>query len=548
MKKILALLTLVILIASVLLTSCGGTEETTTTATTTTSKTTTTTSSQPSQTTATTQTPTPTTTTAGTGQPKYGGKLTIVTGVLPDGIIGYPADIVNGASVRIAGHVMESLYKMQRDSSLTPVLAESWEIADDKSSITFFLRKGVKFMDGTDFNAEAVKWNFDIMIEANKVPAWKSVEVVDEHTVKVYFTSYSNANLQNFADATGFIISPTACKEHGKEWMYLNIVSTAAFSISDFNRDVSVTMTKNPNYWQEGKPYLDEVEYQFIPDNMTAWALVQSGEVDVWWTSAQYISEGANMGFDYVAQAGTRMSLVPDSANEDSPWSNVKVRMAAEYAIDREAIANAFGYGLCPAPYQLPTESSLAYVSDLEPRKHNAEKAKELLTEAGYPDGFETSIICQVSSNTNKDEVQAIKAYLEAVGIKAEVFYYETAKYYEFRNGYWENGLVFEPIASYANYNNTLNYYFGRESTTFKSLYKSDAYLAALDATLASTYPEADLLQAATRVMFDEVMVIPTSSRVTFWMLKPDSKIRDLGLLTRHFDLYFNTEDAWFEK
>lgn len=549
MKKIYLVLAMVILVISLLVTSCGSSTETTTTTastqTTTTTKTTST--SSQSTTTVTTQTSQPTTTTAASG-PKSGGKLIIVTGVLPNGIIGYPADINNGASIRIAGHVMEGLFKMNRDSSFTPILAESWEIAEDRQSIMFYLRQGIKFMDDTDFNAEAVKWNFDIMIENNKVPTWKSVEVIDEHTVKVNFTTYSNVNLQAFADASGFIISPTACKEHGKDWMYLNIVSTAAFYISDFNRDVSVTMSRNPNYWQKDKPYLDEVEYQFIPDNMTAWALVQTGTVDVWWTTPQYVSEGITIGFDYVGQPGTTMSLIPDSKNADSPWSNEKVRQAAEYALDRAAMANAFGYGLCDAPYQIATPSSQAYIPNLEGRTYNPDKAKQLLTEAGYPDGFDTSIICQVSSNTNKDEVQAIQAYLGAVGINAEVLYYETAKYYEYRNGTWENGLVYEPIAAYANYNNSLNYYFGADATTFLSLYKSEAFLTALDASMASLYPEADLLQATTKVMFDEAMIIPTSSRVTFWMVNPESKIRDLGLLTRHFDLYFNTEDCWLDR
>jgi ABC-type transport system substrate-binding protein len=240
--------------------------------------------------------------------------------------------------------------------------------------------------------------------------------------------------------------------------------------------------------------------------------------------------------------------MVPDSANADSPWSNLKVRQAAEYAIDRVAMAKAFGFGLTKAPYQLAMDDPVASIPNLQARTFDPNKAKQLLTEAGYPNGFDTQLICQVSSITNRDEIQAIKAYLETVGIRATVNYYETAKYYEYRNGTWHNGLVVEPIANgnYGNYNATLNNYFGRNAVTFLSLGKSDAFLSALDTSMASAYPEAALEQAACKAAFDDAMVIPFSQRITFWMLQPNNTIQDLGLETRHYDLFFNTDNAWF--
>jgi len=480
--------------------------------------------------------------------PKYGGKLKVMTGVLPDGIFGYPPDVVNGASVRITGHVAENLVKMGWDGQLTPLLAESWEVSSDKSNITFKLRKGVKFMDGTEFNAQAVKWNFDRVLEAKRTNAWQSIEVIDDYTIRIHFVKYQNINLQSFADSYSTIVSPSAFEKYGKQWMYTNIVSTAAFKISNFTRDVSVEMIKNPNYWQEGKPYLDALSYTFVPDNMTAWAYMQTGGADVWWTSAQYVAQALEKGFTYVSSPGGTMCLVPDSANPDSPWSNLKVRQAAEYAIDREAIAKAFGYGFATAPYQLAPAGTAGYDPNFQGRRYDPAKAKQLLHEAGYPNGFKTQLICQISSNTNNNEVMAIQAYLKAVGIDAEVNFYETAKYYEFRNGKWKNGLVFEPIAAFGNYNATLNMYFGSNSSLFLSLAKSENWLKALNETLNSTYVDPTLMRNAIKVFFDEAMAIPTSQGVTFWLLQPNSKIRDLGLLTRHLALFFNAEDAWFEK
>jgi peptide/nickel transport system substrate-binding protein len=480
---------------------------------------------------------------------KSGGNLIITTGVLPDGIFGYMPDVVNGASVRIAGHTTEGLIEMWWDGSITPLLAESWDIPKDNSSITFHLRKGIKFTDGTDFNAQAVKWNFDAYIASKRIIAWKSVDVIDDYTVKVTFTTYSNTNLQTFADSSGWIVSPTAFQKNGRQYSDANPVSTAAFTLSNFSRDVSVTMTRNPNYWQTGKPYLDTIKYMFVTDPMTQFAFVQSGGADVWWTgTSKLASQAASAGFKNINYVGAVMCLIPDSANADSPWSNLKVRQAAEYAIDREAIAKALGSGFTQAAYQIAPRGSAEFDPNFASRKYDVTKAKQLLAEAGYTNGVKTSIIIQVSSNTSKDEVLAIQAYLKDAGIDAPIQTYETNQYMQYRNGKWKNGLLLEPIAAYGNYNGTLNMYFSPTTNVFQSLAKSDAWISAFNATMSSTYADTDLMRKAVKVIGDEAMVIPTSESITNWAIRPEVKVQDLNLLKRHSALYFNAENAWLGK
>jgi peptide/nickel transport system substrate-binding protein len=213
MKRTFFALVALVLILGLMLSACSSTAATqTTTAPAATS--TAPTSSTAGATTAPSTTPTASAPASSTAKPvsatptassKAGGNLIVTTGTLPDGIFGYPPDIVNGASFRVSSHVLEGLIEMGWDGSITPLLAESWDIPKDNSSITFHLKKGVKFTDGTDFNAAAVKWNFDNQIAAKKVTVWKSVDVIDDYTVKVTFTQYMNTNLQVFADSTGWI-------------------------------------------------------------------------------------------------------------------------------------------------------------------------------------------------------------------------------------------------------------------------------------------------------------------------------------------------------
>jgi peptide/nickel transport system substrate-binding protein len=559
MKRTVYSLVMFTLLLSLIVTACGSPATTQTTAppsstaplpTSITATSTTTTNSGNTTTTAapTSTTPKPTQP-ASTASSKNGGNLIVTTGTLPDGIFGYPVDIVNGASFRVSSHVLEGLIEMNWDGVVTPLLAESWDIPTDKSSITFHLKKGVKFIDGTDFNAAAVKWNFDNEIAAKKITTWKSVDVVDDYTVRVNFTQYQNIILQQFCDSTGWIYSPTAFQKNGQQWADANPVGTAAFILDNFSRDVSASMKKNSNYWQAGKPYLDSLKYIFVTDVMTQYAFMKSGGADVWWTgTAKWAAQAAASGFTNVNYIGTVYGLIPDSANADSPWSNLKVRQAAEYALDREAIAKALGYGLTQAVYQIAPRGSIEYDPNFAGRKYDVAKAKQLLSEAGYPSGFKTSLILQISSNTNNDEVLAIQAYLKAAGIDASVNYYETSQYYQFRNGKWKNGLLLEPLAAYGNYNSTLKSYFAPApvTTLFQSLNRSEAWLAAYNATVNSTLPDPALMRAAVKEIGDEAMVIPTSEQVTNWAVSPAHNIQDLNLLKRHWALYFNAENAWF--
>ena len=175
-----------------------------------------------------------------------------------------------------------------------------------------------------------------------------------------------------------------------------NPVGTGPFKFVSYDVDVSYKVMKNPDYWAKDDkgnqlPYLDGIEYIYIADTMTQEMSMENGEADMLMgiapgkTAADLASLGLNMEY----AMDMPVCLIPDTANSDSPWSNQKVREAVEYAIDRETIAKALGYGYWQAPYQIPPRDfqPMILISTLG-RKYNLDKAKQLLTEAGYPTGF----------------------------------------------------------------------------------------------------------------------------------------------------------------
>lgn len=444
MKKSLIPVAILLIIAFII-TGCSTNSSTTTPATTPTTPAMTTTPTEttpiitnptattPNTTPTATQTVVPTTPPAATGAQQYGGTLRWVSSADPTTPIGMPS-LTSGGSVFSMQLSEQFLLKEQIDGSLTPNLATSYDVVSDpaNASITFHLRQGVKFSDGTDFNAQAVVWNLQ-QVKAggfNNATAqfWKGFDVLDDYTVRVDLTTWQNRMIRSFADGDAFMVSPTAYQKNGVDWMSWNMVGTGAFNQTNFQRDVSLTTAKNPSYYEQGKPYLDGVQLLYVSDAMTAEALFKSGGADIitCYTSKQASELSAN-GYNMISQLGGATVLAPDSMNADSPWSNLQVRQAAEYAIDKVGITKSLGYGYTQPAYQLNSSASPAYDANLVSRTYDVAKAKQLLTAAGYPNGFKTSLIDAFPGSGN-DECTAIQANLAAIGIQADLQFPQAAQ------------------------------------------------------------------------------------------------------------------------
>lgn len=514
MKKALYLLAALVLVLSLTLSACGEPEETTPQPTATTPQPTATTPG-PTATTPGTTTPEPTKTEPTATKPttpgpepevdKYGGVLKEVLTVGPATPIGYPPEAAPDASAD-ARPAIESLVRLRNGGVVEPLLATGWEIAPDGNSVTLTLRQGVKFHDGTDFNAAAVKWNLDLEIEAGKARDWESVEVIDDYTVRININGYKNTILTGFAATAAQIISPTAVEVNGLEWARWHPVGTGPFKFVEYERDAKLVYERNDNYWNEELPYLDGIEFVVIADETVRKIAFQKGDIHTLRASGLTAQELKNAGYDYVTRSGGTYVLIPDSGNPESPFANIRVRQAVSYAIDREALAEALGYGFASPAYQLYPGFTETAIPNLDIHEYNPDQARTLLTIAGYPDGFKTTIHAFIRV-VPRDFVMAIVNMLGEVGIEVEPDFPEAGKYTEYRFGGWNDAMMAHAFASMENINSSFSFYFG--GTQFPSVKKPQGWQEAYDAAISSLQVDPEKTRALVKIMHDNVMVIP---------------------------------------
>ncbi len=429
--KFVAVILAVLIAGITVLAGCNGDETTTTTTTTTTPGQTTTTTTQTTGTTQTTTTTQPTTTTTPTGDQVSGGVLRAVVTAGP-AMMSYRGQMGPADATYVMPAVeflVEPYVDEEGNRGWIPFLCESYDIDPEGKTFTFNLREGVEFHDGSIMDAEVVKWNFDQQIQsgwlqdADKIV---SIETPDDSTVIINFTEYSNQyefnwgwtaiySMAAWTEAAG-TSDPTA--EAGIEWAVSNVVGTGPFVLQNYTRDVSMTYEKFDNYWQEGKPYLDGIEFQIITESTTASALLQSGDIDLWYQghSAQDWAELEPMGYNVQTfWPGLPQAIFPNTTDPNSKWQDKRLREALEYALDREAIAQALGQGFYKASSQIAPETEWGYIPDLEIREYDPEKAKELLAEAGYTDPVPVTLMVQ-SVPASIDAGESLKGYLDQAG------------------------------------------------------------------------------------------------------------------------------------
>jgi len=331
----------------------------------------------------------------------------------------------------IGGAVLETLTRFDSTGQFVPWLAESWEQDVAAKTITYKLRQGVKFHDGSAFNAEAVKWNLDQLMAVEKAEFRNlaSAEVVDEYTVKLNLKSWDSTMIESVTNFV-WIMSPTSFDKLGKDNFAKQPVGTGAFVIDSFEQDVKVTFKKNGDYWQDGKPYLDGLEFHIINDPLIASASFKTGDVDGYlmapMSTVQELQGEANI-IRLTSGLGARAGgFITNSANPDSPFADVKVRKALGHAIDSEAITKSLYGDTVINTNQWGVSTSWSYNADVDGQPYDPDKAKQLLAEAGYPKGFKTKL---TGVAADSDRLTAVQAYLKEVGIDAQIDIVEIGKY-----------------------------------------------------------------------------------------------------------------------
>jgi peptide/nickel transport system substrate-binding protein len=444
---------------------------------------------------------------------KYGGTFRIIPnlGWNPLAVIGYPPEMTYiGAADLLC--CIERLVRTDVSGAPMPFLAQTWKVAADKKSLTLGLKQGVKFHDGSDFNAEVVKWNLDNQIAAHGggTESWTSIDVVDPYTVRINLTAWVNDIYSTLAGGTGYMISKAAFDKNGLDWVRVNPVGTGPFKFKSYQRDVSLKFVRWENYWQKDKdgkqlPYLDGVEFTFIPDLNTMYVTMTSGGADTWQVmDAHSVKQAQDAGFriNYVTDGAGL--FWPDSANPDSPFANLKVRQAVDYAIDRQGIVNSLGFGVWAPLYQIVAKGLAAYAPNAE-RAYDVAKAKQLLTEAGYPNGFDTTLVGATDAEANM--LAAVQNNLKAIGIRAEIKVLEFAVYQPMRNTGWQ-GMIWAPLKAWVNYYDSLAQYFVNPVQKLGSVIHPAGLDEAIAACAATDVPDAKLQQAAVKMVWDNALAI----------------------------------------
>lgn len=349
---------------------------------------------------------------------------------------------------KYAAVVYEGLFTVDGEGRRAPLLCESYEEDIENLTYTLKLREGVKFHDGSDFNAEVCAWNLEMYkSEGIQADAFLKnldyVEVVDDYTVKLHLTQWDSLIPYSLMRQAGWMQSKVAYEEYGPDYIRENPVGTGAFKFVSWERGANMTFERFDDYWQ-GKPYLDGVVLDIYNTDLVAQAALEAGDVHAFWPTDFKIA-------DYLAEAGyvSTNSTVPDfnyavcfnCTDESSPCSDIRVRQAIAYAIDRDEVYEGVfkGHGIAVTQYGVP--GGAFYSNDFEGYAYNPDKARELLAEAGYADGMELTIACQTLS-TRTDTCAILKEQLAEVGIDLQINTMETADFSTAINGWTDDMLL----------------------------------------------------------------------------------------------------------
>jgi peptide/nickel transport system substrate-binding protein len=315
--------------------------------------------------------------------------------------------------------------------------------------------------------------------------------------------------------------------------------------------DGNAKLMKNPAYWAKDAqgtqlPYLDEIDVTFSADNTTELMMAKSGEVDliVNTFSGKQLKDYKDLGWRTNFFYDANEVWAPDSAHADSPWSKLEVRQAAEYAIDRAKIAETFGFGFLQAPNQIPPRSVTAYDPNFTGgRTYDPAKAKELLAQAGYPNGFKTSII--VWQGGSRDIALAEQAYLAAVGIQADVQYADLGKWSSYigPQGAYHNAVLEGPDPSQGPTGlgcvNFALFLYGN------NLQKTPELMQAVGAATSSPTPDVNLIRAATDLITRDAILIPLYE-IGSQRVDAPYVVADFG--HRGYPAFSSLETAWLNK
>lgn len=358
------------------------------------------------------------------GQPVSGGTLTFAR--TADIFTFDPYNTQDDYSIFTELQVYERLVRLSADGKgVDPELATAWTAAPDGLSATFTLRDGVKFSDGSPMTADDVVFSLTRAIDQKG--SWgflfspvKSVEKIDAKTLKLVMSEPFAPLLPALSTFAASIYSKANFEKYGAQ-AGEHPLGTGAFMLEKWDKGSQVVLSKNPSYWQAGKPYLDKVVFTVVGDDNARVLQVQSGASDIIdFVPANQVEPLKAAGAQIARVDGTSVGWM--TLNEaKKPLDDPKVRCALAYAVDREAIAKNVYFGLAtPAKSVIPS-STLHFDPNASPISFDLAKAKELLSQSSAPNGFTLNVTVPTGDSTKLSTVQIWADALKQIGVTAQI-------------------------------------------------------------------------------------------------------------------------------
>ena len=388
-------------------------------------------------------------------------------------------DPTTGAASAIAEiahfNIFEPLIKINSDGTLSPLLAESWEVSPDLRTYTFRLRKGVKFHNGEPFNAQAVKFSFQRAAgekSTNKdkrtYTAMQSVQAVDEHTVVIINKDLDPDFLFFLGLSTSVIVEPKSADTNGTK-----PVGTGPYQLENWVKGSSITLAKWADYRNAASVKLRRVTFRFIADPAAQVAALLAGDVDAFpRVTPRSVPQFRNNGKFQVVVSGSRAKTILAMNNRKKPLDDVRVRRAVAAAIDRKAVIEGAGDGFGAPIGSHYVPGAFGYVDTTGVNAYNPDKARALLKEAGITSPLELTITLPPPPYARQGG-EVIAAMLGKVGINAKL---QNVEWAQWLSGVYGNKNYDLTIISHVEPFDLGNfakpdYYWNYQSTKFNQLF-----------------------------------------------------------------------------
>jgi peptide/nickel transport system substrate-binding protein len=348
----------------------------------------------------------------------------------------------NEGDMDIVTHLYDGLVRFKNDQlEVEPALATEWDVSEDGKTWTFKLRQGVKFHDGSNFTADDVVFSFMRVLDENHPQydviqgGWSylgylmgdvinDVRKIDDYTVEFDLNEKFAPFLTYMGYYSQFIVSQEAFEKWGADFVK-HPTGTGPFKYEKWNKGEFVQLVANENYWGE-KAKIDKLVFKVVPESSTRLLELQTGQVDAikGIDPAQIEKIKSNEDLKMLSIAGANIAFVGINTTKE-PFNNVKVRQAMNYAIDMDKLVDSIYEGNGTRATNLLPPTVFSFDDTVGPYEYNPEKAKQLLSEAGYPDGFEmefhTFLKARPYISKPVDVAEVMKADLENVGIKVKI-------------------------------------------------------------------------------------------------------------------------------